>query len=250
MPATWEPSFNFYLSELEGRVVSFVVDLNAQTLPSHPLRLQVRVPLRTPRPDGLRDSAELEPMGKVEDQIVDRLSAALDAVYVGRFVTAGSTVFVLYLPTDTNVDGVGEIIGELAPYEAEWLSESDPSWRIFHTFLYPDIYAFQSMMNRSLLEQLVTGGDSLVMPRQIDHLVLFSTRAEADQASTALAAKGFRVGPVTDGDDGELKLTFDREDTLADQRPDVFVAEILDLVLPLNGRYDGWGCVVMKEVLQ
>ncbi len=250
MPATWEPSFNFYLSELEGRVVSFVVDLNAQTLPSHPLRLQVRVPLRSPRPDGLRDSAELEPMGSVEDRIVDRLSAALDAVYVGRFVTAGSTVFVLYLPAGASVDGCGEIIGELEPYEAQWLSESDPSWRFFHSFLYPDIYAFQSMMNRSLLEQLAAGGDSLRMPRQVDHLALFSSRAEAEQAAAALTAKGYRVGPVTDGEAGELKLTFEREDTLADQRPDVFVAEILDVVLPLNGRYDGWGCVVMKELLQ
>jgi hypothetical protein len=45
-----------------------------------------------------------------------------------------------------------------------------------------------------------------------------------------------------DGDDDERwALQFHRDDALADGRPDDFVAEILDIILPLGGRYDGWG---------
>jgi hypothetical protein len=45
-----------------------------------------------------------------------------------------------------------------------------------------------------------------------------------------------------DGDDEERwSLQFHRDDALADGRPDEFVSEILDVILPLGGSYDGWG---------
>jgi len=250
MGASWEPSFNFYLSELEGGVVSFVVDLNARPLLSHPLRWQIRVALRNPRADGLRDSSELEAMGKVEDKLVDTLTEGLDAVYVGRFITAGATVFVLYLPAGASVEAGVSLIGALVPYEAQWLTENDPTWRFFREFLYPDAYAFQSMLSRALLEQLADGGDLLGMPRQVDHLALFDGRSEAEKAGSQLAKRGFRVKPVSQREDGGWALAFDRDESLDDQRADVFVAEILDVVLPLNGRYDGWGCLVTKGSVQ
>ncbi len=47
-------------------------------------------------------------------------------------------------------------------------------------------------------------------------------------------------------DDGEedgdrWALQFHRTDALADGRPDEFTDEILDVILPLGGSYDGWG---------
>ncbi len=248
MAPPWEPSFNFYLSELEGGPVSFVLDMNAQTLPSHPVRLQVRVGLLSPRDDGLRDSSELDVMGHIEDQIVDRLAAALDALFVGRFITAGATVFVFYAPSAAKVDQCVGLIGPLATgYEAQWRSEEDPTWRFFHEFLYPDRYSFQSMMNRSLLTQLEEAGDMLTASRVVDHFMLLPSMVEAEQASAALVAKGFRVDPLKVMASGQYGLEAHRHDSLADQRPDHFVREILDIVLPLNGSYDGWGCVTVRN---
>ena len=246
MPATWEPSFNFYLSRIDEEPVSIVLDLNAQTLPSHPVRLQIRVPLRVPRADGLRDSSELEAMGRIEDQVVDSLTPAFDAVFVGRYVMAGSTVFIFYLPESAKAETCLEVIGSMAPYEAQWLTKSDPPWSFFHNFLYPNPYAFQSMLSRSLVQQLQTAGDALVSARPIDHLALFDDRAVADQASTHLAAKGFSMEPVAPHEGGGFELAFRRDDEVTDAHPDVFVGEILDVILPIGGRYDGWGCPVVK----
>lgn len=44
---------------------------------------------------------------------------------------------------------------------------------------------------------------------------------------------------VEDGD--RWALQFHRTDALADGRPDEFTDEILDVILPLGGSYDGWG---------
>ncbi len=44
-----------------------------------------------------------------------------------------------------------------------------------------------------------------------------------------------------DENDERWGLQFHRDDALADGRPDEFVGEILDIILPLDGAYDGWG---------
>jgi regulator of RNase E activity RraB len=36
-------------------------------------------------------------------------------------------------------------------------------------------------------------------------------------------------------------MGFHRDDSLADGRPDDFVAEIFELLAPFDGDYDGWG---------
>ncbi|HVV87403.1 MAG TPA: DUF695 domain-containing protein [Kofleriaceae bacterium] len=48
-------------------------------------------------------------------------------------------------------------------------------------------------------------------------------------------------GGEDDPDEERWALQFHRDDVLADGRPDEFVAEILDIILPLDGTYDGWG---------
>ena len=106
------------------------------------------------------------------------------------------------------------------------------------------------MLGRALLEQLADRGDLLGMPRQIDHLALFELRSEAEQAGGELTGRAFRVRSVSQREDGSWALAFERDESLDDQQADVFVAEILDVVLPHNGRYDGWGCLVIKGSMQ
>jgi hypothetical protein len=53
------------------------------------------------------------------------------------------------------------------------------------------------------------------------------------------------VAPLEDGD--AWALTFHRNDALAGGRPDQFCAEILDIVLPEGGDYDGWGAPDVRD---
>jgi hypothetical protein len=248
MPVSWQPNFGFYLSRLGEDPASFVVDLNAQPQTSHPLRLQLRVPLRAPRADGLRDRSELEPMGDLEDRLVDALQARLDAIYVGRLVARGATEFFFYAPeaARARLNDLEALIGNTAPYSVEYLAETDSGWQIYTQFLYPDPYSYQAIANRSLLEQLEQAGDVLTAARPIDHLAFFSSRGQATEAATRLTAAGFSTDEVTTRDDGRFGLQFHRDDALSEGQADAFVAEVLDLILPLDGEYDGWGCPVVK----
>lgn len=248
MTAPWQPNFGFYMTSLDEHPASFVVDLNAEPTESHSLRLQLRVPLRIPRADGLRDAAELEPMGALEDRIVEALVEKADALYVGRLVTRGATEFFFYVPSEKGpaLDDLEGLLGPVAPYEVEYLAAEDPDWDTYTGFLYPDAYSLQAMANRSLLEQLEKAGDVMSVARTVDHMAFFESAGQAREAASRLKAAGFSTDELDTREDGRVGLQFHRDDALSDGQADAFVAEVLDIIVPLDGEYDGWGCPVVK----
>jgi regulator of RNase E activity RraB len=249
--ATWEPQFDVYMATVDGHRASFVLDMGAAPhvpVRSHPLRLQVRVRLLHPREDGLRDASELDAMGKVEDTISRRIVAELGGIYVGRVIREGWTTYVFYLPAvqAQRVENLASVIGDLKPYDWEWLAEDDPEWEYFTGFLYPDRLSFEEMANRQLLENLEAKGDRLEVPREVDHRAYFPKLEHAAAAAAKLRELGFRTDEAKLlQDDLRWALDFRRVDALANGRPDEFCAEILNVVLSHEGTYDGWGTVVM-----
>jgi len=248
MTSRWQENFAFYLTNLDGQPASFVVDLNAEPQESHALRLQLRVPLLKPRPDGLRDQSELEPMGALEDRVVEALRGAVDAIYVGRLVSRGATEFFFYVPAAnaSKLDDLKGLVGDLAPYTLEYLAAEDADWGAYTQLLYPDPYSLQAIANRSLLEQLQQAGDAMTVARVVDHLAFFDGVGPANEAAKRLQAAGFATDEVDTRSDGSVGLQFHREDSVGDGQADAFVAEVLDIILPLEGSYDGWGCPVVK----
>ncbi len=129
------------------------------------------------------------------------------------------------------------------PYLPKWAVADDPAWDHFTGFLAPDAYALQTIWNRRLLAIFADKGDVLAATREVDHMVYFPSRARAEAAVAVLRAHGFATDEIDapKDDAGGWGLQFHRDDALADGRPDEFVAEIFELIGPLDGRYDGWG---------
>lgn len=248
--AGWTPSFDVYMAVVDDAPTSFVVDMGAAghaPLASHPVRIQVRSALLRPLSNGLRDASEVDSLGELEDAIVERLASAVDAVYVGRFLGAGEVTFVLYAPEGTSDDDLTAPLGALGDYRARWDAEEDAGWSTYFEFLYPDEASHLSMMNRQQLAQRREMGDRLDVPREIDHFAVFPSLAQANAAAVTLGDAGFRVSNVEQGEDGEtFGVQFHREETLDGDKADAFCEEILDLVEPHDGDYDGWGGAVIK----
>jgi hypothetical protein len=261
MPA-WEPSWNVYMANANDAPHTFVLDMAAARhapVETHPRRVQIRVRMARPRPDGLRDGSEAEALGKVEDAIVALVEEALQGIYVGRFLGAGFVTFVFYVPE--RAGNIGQAIAGLdlaaavrpfGPYEPQWLSEIDAAWRFYLEFLYPDPVSREMMLNRDQLRHRQKAGDCLEAPRTIDHLVVFASREAADGATRALDAAGFRCDPVRESAGGhgrrpDFRLEFRRDEPLDGDRPDAFCAEIRAIIEPFEGHYDGWGGPIVKR---
>lgn len=245
----WDPDFDVYLSRVDGKLASFVVDLAAPShapLASHTLLLEIHVELANPRPDGLRDGEEMEPLAALEDAFVRALEEKVDAIYVGRMIHAGRLVLYLYVPAAHRdaLEELPELTGDPPePYLPEWGVSDDPDWRLCREFLAPDPHVRQEIQNRRVIRAFTEQGDALDRPRPVDHLVFFPERGRAEQAATALRGAGFVTEeiPAAATDPRGWPLQFQREEVLAGGRPDAFVAEVIGVVEPLGGDYDGWG---------
>jgi hypothetical protein len=177
------------------------------------------------------------------------MGAAAAALYVGRTVAQGYTELFFYVPPGKRAaaDDPPAAVGDVAPYRLEWLTEDDPRWEKYLE-LYPNAYALQIIMNRRLVQHLREAGDQLDVPRVIDHAVDFPNGRKARAAVQALRKRGFRVDPLTPPKrpGAVWRVDFHREDRCDGDRPDQFVFEILQIVLPEGGDYDGWGAPVQK----
>jgi len=247
MPAGWHQDFDLYLVDVDDRPATVVVDLAARAhapVASHPLRLDVRVAMRTPRPDGLRDASELDALGDLESRLAAGLGRAVDAIYVGRAVFGGHTLFHYYLPAAAR-ERLVELValtGPLGDYRPTCSVDDDPSWGVYRELLAPDPFTRAAMWNRRLLCWFREQGDRLEVARRIDHGAYFPDRARAERTAAALRGRGFTVDPLVEPTQGaEWHVGFHREDDLDGGRPEHFCREILEIVLAEQGRYDGWG---------
>lgn len=250
MPS-WEPDFDVYFAVVDGAPASFLVDLAAgpnAPLQSHPTRLQVRVTLAQPREDGMRDAAELEPLGELEDALAEWLERTHDAIYVGHLITDGALHVVAYAPAgradpNTLLDDF-----DAGDYEVGWLVEDDPEWSMLLEFLYPDAYAMQVIQNRRMMTTRAEHGDDPTLVHAVDHTAFFATHEQAQAAAEALGQAGFTIGSIAADDEADgWTVNFERDERLDEDHPNDFCVEILDLLEPLEGVYWGWGAMILRS---
>lgn len=256
---TWEQDFDFYMAMIEELPASFVIDLAAgpeAPVATHPLLLSIRVEMAMKREDGLRDARELEALGAVEDQFVEALEKQVEAIYIGRVVHDGHTTMFFYVPEQHRaaLANLPELTGAPPePYLPKWAVADDAGWEHYIGFMAPDDYAQQTIWNRRLIRIFEEKGDVLDVAREVDHMAYFPTQAQAEAAAEQLRASGFRCDELEppqqqEGaeEDRGWALQFHRDDAIAGERPDEFVAEIFGIIQPLDGSYDGWGATHVK----
>jgi regulator of RNase E activity RraB len=243
----WIDHFDFYLTQFNDKLAGVLVDLGAgphAPLATHPTRVRLTVSMQQPLPNGLRSDGESERLFALEDVLVSALEQALGAIYVGRVVIAGLTDLAFYAPSAT----IAAVEQQVAPLRAGYAIEvevlEDRQWAFYHEVLAPDPYAFQQIMTRRVMQELAERGDDPALPRTVDHFAYLPTAEAASAAAAALREAGFAVEEPKSTDQGNFALTFHDETALADQRIDRRIDQILDILLPLEGDYDGWGCPV------
>lgn len=251
----WDPDFDTYLTLVEEAPASFVVDLAAAQhapLDSHPVRVQVRLTLQAPTEDGMPTPHESPLLHALEDRVTEGLAEHMGGIFVGHEISRGYLHVVAYCPRN-RVGDEATLIDWLDDdgYEVAWLASDDPGWDMYFEHMYPSVWEMRTIWNRRLLARLEDHGDDLERARPIDHFAYFRGPEPAAAAAKALEKAGFLVDPPHRSEDDERKspavwtVEFHRDDALADGRADAVSLEIMELIDPHDGDYDGWGCAVV-----
>ena len=126
----------------------------------------------------------------------------------------------------------------------------DPDWELYFQALYPDRYEYQSIMNMRLIEDIKSDGDSMV-PRVLEHCLLFKTEEHGEAFLAKVMEDGFIKLSSEDRSNNEAidkeypyVLVIGREDDF--ENIDEIVWYLMDLAEEFDGKYDGWGCHIVK----
>ena len=246
----FEPSFTgtFYPADVDGAPAAFVVDLEQEPRATHPTRVTVSMNMLEPEVDGLRSEGEMDDLDTLQAKMTERLARAAGAICVGFYDLRGVTTLVFYAKKKLTAEEATVIVADTHPYESDVQVDDDPEWRFYIDALFPDAYALQGIWNRLIVDELEEHGDQLHEPRDVDHVATFPSNAAAKKAEKKLLAAHFTIDGLADADEeGRFELAFHRSETLEEGKPDRFSAEILDIILPLDGEYDGWGAPVAGD---
>jgi regulator of RNase E activity RraB len=252
MARPWEEDFDFYMSQMGGDPLGVMVDLGAGRhvpVETHNVRLRLMVHMKNPMPNGLRSREESSELFALEDRLCDALAERLDALMVGRVTVHGVTDVVFYAPGAAvgQLEQLRELVdGVRGDYDIDIDVTPDVTWEFYREVLWPDTYEHQFIMSNRVLRQLEEAGDDPAAARAVDHLVFLPDRAAADRAAAGLREAGFTIPDPEQDEDGSFRIDFQDETRLDDGRIHERVAAILDVVLPLQGSYDGWGCMVVQ----
>ncbi len=246
----WSEAFDLYLSRMQEHRLSVMLDLGAAPhapLSSHPMLIRARVRMLRPREDGLRSSSEIEALDSIERRLIELVGNILLGLYVGRVEINALCDFIFYTPDspDASADVVQDLLADVASdYELVTTVELDPDWNLYRDFLWPNPYEYQLMLNRRQVELALTHGHDLDGDVVVDHITLFYRQARAVEAASKLRIAGFEVDEPRrlsrEGDPPEWSVAFRRADRLDRTHIDGVVIDVLDIILPLEGRYDGW----------
>ena len=126
----------------------------------------------------------------------------------------------------------------------------DPDWELYFQALYPDRYEYQSIMNMRLIEDIKSDGDSMV-PRVLEHCLLFKTEEHGEAFLAKVMEDSFIKLSSEDRSNNEdidkeypYVLVIGREDDF--ENIDEIVWYLMDLAEEFDGKYDGWGCHIVK----
>ncbi|MFZ5444849.1 MAG: DUF695 domain-containing protein [Myxococcota bacterium] len=249
MEPLWQENFDFYEAKAKTGRAIVALDLAAREhapVASHPVRLQFRVKMQHARTDGLRSAEESEALFALEDRLVEAVRTKLEGLYVARAVAYGYTEFFFYVPLAHRATDAS-VLPDAGEYQLEWFAEDDAEWARYGE-LFPDRWSLQTIFNRRIVAQMQEAGDQLDVPRQVDHVAFFPSRLQATAAAEALRGADFQVDEpeAPEKSDEPWMLEFHRDDHCADGEPDEFVAEVLELIEPHEGDYDGWGAPVVR----
>ncbi|GEM_PF-6368892 len=189
----------------------------------------------------LNDPTDSARVSELEGRLQAAVSAASGEL-AGYFRSPEALLVIAYLPADAQLPDTG--------WRADWSDIElfeDLEWSVFEEALAPSHEEWRSVADMEVIAGLIRNGDVLSTPRSIDHTVLFDNRAAAKAFSTAVGQEDYSSA-TSESDDGTLVVSLSRTEAPLPGPLGVSTTTwyIERTANEHGGRYDGWGCPIVR----
>ena len=214
-------------------------------------RIQLSVMLKNPDENGLPTKGEEETLYQIED-LVESIIKEKEGILAGFLRWDKRLSIFAYVEDERGYEEAFAVaLKEQFPdYEYQFWVDEDEEWETYFNALYPDKYNYQGILNNKLIYQIQMDGDTMV-PRVLEHCLYFKTKEKRKEFLEKVETEGFRRideradEVVDETNEYPYQLVVGREDDFKDTNRVTWY--LMDTAEELDGEYDGWGCVTVKE---
>jgi len=248
MQEYWE----LYMKQIDGNIASVLVNAGISAeLPSEDKYYVgfIKLSMKTPNDRGLISESEEAQLSFIEDKIEMESLRYRIGTYVGKIVSNGEVTFIYYLKHDFEwPDVVQAAMKEFQDYTYTSGSKMDAEWDIYHKLLFPSPLEWQIIQNHKVCDHLKSQGDSLHLPRAIEHKAYFETEEMRDSFIDRIESEGFKFKDhmAMIENSPMLGISFYRQDKAFYHDIDALTLHLIDLSAEFKGAYDGWETSVVK----
>ncbi|MFA6189589.1 MAG: DUF695 domain-containing protein [Sulfuricurvum sp.] len=248
MQEYWE----LYMKQLDGNLASVLVNAGISVeLPSEDKYFMgfLKIAMKTPNERGLIAQDEEAQLSFIEDKLEMESLRYRIGSYVGKIVSNGEMTFIYYLKHDFEwPDVVACAMKAFPDYGYEYGSKMDTQWEIYHKLLFPTAIEWQIIQNHKVCDHLKANGDTLHLPRAIEHKAYFETPQRRDVFIERIEPQSFKVKELMDPNENTpmAGISFYRQDKPFYYDIDALTLHLIDLARQCEGQYDGWETSVVK----
>lgn len=225
--------------------------MNFEFAANYPKRLQLQILYKNADDNGFPTREEGEYVYSIEDAVVEIIEQHGDMLAGVVKCDERAHIFAYAKSESGYYDEISEMMAENYPdYVYTFAAFEDEDWDMYFDALYPDRYEYQSIMNRWLIEDIKSNGDSMV-PRVLEHCLCFTTEENGEAFLTKVMEDGFTKLSSENLSNNEAidkkhpyELVIGREDSF--ENIDETVWYLMDLAEEFDGEYDGWACHIVK----
>lgn len=246
-----EEHWNSYFTTIEGHHASIFLDMGLKDIaPVAKMETLLAIDMQFTDFDdnGLPTDRQAQDLFLIEDQLAQKLSEDIKALFIGRMTYHMQRKFYFYLfdrdgLTEKAQTSIAEIFSAFPDYAYEVDCGVDEGWTHYLERLYPSEEERHIMNNMSLLTALQDKGDDFLKPRMVQHWCYFRGENLRALFSGEVVAMGFElIGDHFHDDGSELPyaLSFQRQDLINFQEINQLTLPLYDLAKKYNGYYDCW----------
>ena len=240
----------------DGQLASVRLNLGLALLEFDPQvkytkRIQLSVMLKNPDENGLPIKDEDETLYQIED-LVESIIKEKEGILAGFLRWDKRLSIFAYVEDEKGYEEAFTVaLKEQFPdYEYKFWVDEDKEWETYFNALYPDKYNYQGILNNKLIYQIQMDGDTMV-PRVLEHCLYFKTQKARKEFLEKVETEGFRRideradEVVDETNEYPYQIVVGREDDFRNANSVTWY--LMELAKELEGYYDGWGCVTVKE---
>lgn len=248
MQEYWE----LYMKQLDGHIASVLVNAGiSMELPSEDKFYVsfIKLSMNMPNERGLISQEEETQLSFIEDKIEMEALRYRIGNYVGKIVSQGEITFVYYLKHEFEwPDVVKAAMGIFPDYTYTFGSKLDGEWEVYHKLLFPTAVEWQIIHNHKVCDHLKSQGDSLHLPRAIEHKAYFKNDGNRKEFISAIELDGFKFKDYIEPNETNnyFGVSFYRQDKPFYYDIDALTLLLIEKARQYGGEYDGWETSVVK----